>query len=51
MSTNVKKDNPTTSMPFAITAKDHTIAIASKVSLVMDSIAPVGNKKESNNAC
>lgn len=54
MSTNVKKDKLTTvtSMPFAITAKDPTIAIANKVSLAMDSIAQVGKKgKESNNAC
>ena len=42
-STNVKMDKPitVTDMQFAITPKDHTVAIANKGSLVMDSIAPV----------
>ena len=42
-STNVKMDKPipVTGMQFAITPKDHTVAIANKDSLVMDSFAPV----------
>ena len=42
-STNVKMDKliAVTDMQFAITPKDHTVAIANKGSLVMDSIAPV----------
>ena len=36
-------DKPThvIGMPFAITPKDHIVAIANKDSLVMDSLAPV----------
>ncbi|KAK2547036.1 hypothetical protein P5673_033195 [Acropora cervicornis] len=42
-STNVKMDKPTsvTRMQFAVTPKDHTVAIANEDSLVMDSLAPV----------
>ena len=48
MSTNVKTDKPTsvTSMLFAITPKDHTVAIANKDSSAMDSIALVGKQKQ-----
>ena len=35
------KPTPVTGMQFAVTPKDHTVAIANKGSLVMDSIAPV----------
>ena len=44
----MKKEKPAsvTRMPFAITAKDRAIPIANKVSLAMDSIAPVRKKKE-----
>ena len=41
-------DKPTsvTSMPFAITPEDHTVAIANKDSLAMDSLAPVRKQKQ-----
>ena len=35
------KPTPVTGMQFAVTPTDHTVAIANKGSLVMDSIAPV----------
>ena len=45
---NVKKDKSTsvTTMPFAVTSKDHTVAIANKDSLAMDSIAHVRKRKK-----
>ena len=43
----MKRDKLTsvTSMPFAITPKDHSVAIANKDSMMMDSTAPVGKRK------
>ena len=37
----MSKPTSVTRMQFAITPKDHTVAIANKDSLVMDSLAPV----------
>ena len=44
----MKKDKSTsvTSMPFAITSKDHTVAVANKDSLATDSIVHVRKQKQ-----